>query len=321
MSAIYCDTHFGEQAQAVLRDLCAGHELRLAQAATRSNLGSTGPEAGVDAAEIILGQPSRETLDAATGLRWVHVTSAGYARYATDEMRAMFEARQICLTNSSSVYAIPCAEQALAGMMMLSRRLDLCVTEDASAGWPSAEHRRAASLVTGSKVLILGFGAIAQALADRLRPFGVDMVAVRRHPSPEDPIPTIHEEQVESQLAEADFVVNLLPGGSGTQGYLSRERISAMKPGAFLVNVGRGTTVDQDALVDAMSSGQLGGAYLDVTDPEPLPAEHPLWRAPRTVISPHVAGGHRAEMTWLVRHFGENLRRFSAEDPLLDRIY
>ena len=114
-------------------------------------------------------------------------------------------------------------------------------------------------------------------------------------------------------------MIDLLPANEETTRLFDRRRFQAMKPGAVFYNIGRGTTVDQDALLDALRSGPLRAAYLDVTDPEPLPSDHPLWTTPNCVIT-HTAGGHSDEWNRLVEHFLANLRRHDAGQPLLDRV-
>jgi phosphoglycerate dehydrogenase-like enzyme len=115
-------------------------------------------------------------------------------------------------------------------------------------------------------------------------------------------------------------VVNLLPGNAGTDRFFTAARLLACKPGATFYNIGRGTTVDQEALRAALTAGRLAGAYLDVTDPEPLPPEHPLWATPGCFITPHTAGGHRDETERLVEHFLDNLLRYLQGQPLRDRV-
>jgi phosphoglycerate dehydrogenase-like enzyme len=114
--------------------------------------------------------------------------------------------------------------------------------------------------------------------------------------------------------------LNILPGGAATKGFMSAERIGRMKVGSFFYNIGRGGTVDQDVLLEALRAGRLGGAYLDVTDPEPLPAGHGLWGAPNCFITPHTAGGHADEFLRLVGHFLGNLERFVKGEGLADRV-
>ncbi|HSI10679.1 MAG TPA: NAD(P)-dependent oxidoreductase, partial [Chthoniobacter sp.] len=148
----------------------------------------------------------------------------------------------------------------------------------------------------------------------------MQITAVRRRPAGDENVRVISEDGLAEALATADHVVNILPDNPATVGYVNAARFSAVKSGAIFYNVGRGTTVDQAALLAALQSGQLGAAYLDVTDPEPLPLEHPLWMAPNCYITPHSAGGHQTEPQRLVQHFLENLRRFEKSEALRDPV-
>jgi phosphoglycerate dehydrogenase-like enzyme len=121
-------------------------------------------------------------------------------------------------------------------------------------------------------------------------------------------------------LREADHVVDILPSGPETRLFFDAALLGQLKPGAVFYNIGRGSTVDQTALCSALETGRLRAAYIDVTDPEPLPAEHPLWRAPRCTITPHSAGGHADEDARLVAQLLRNLERFSSGSSLLDRV-
>lgn len=320
MLTLFTDARFDPDADTRLRAGATGHRLLVSERAEIDNLKVPDFDAAAREADVLFGQPSVETIASSPRAAWVHLTTAGYARYDTAEVRALVAERSIRVTNSSTVYAVPCAEQALAAMLMLARRLDACVLEQKERSWRWDEHRRQASLLTGSRVLLLGFGAIGRALLARLSPFGVEIAAMRRHPRPEDPIPTVAPDAVGPYLERADHVVNLLPEGPATDRIVDATFLARMRPGAFFYNLGRGRTVDATALLGALASGHLGGAYLDVTDPEPLPPEDPLWSAPRLVISPHIAGGHRGEHLALVELFLENLRRFTSGEPLLDRI-
>ena len=164
------------------------------------------------------------------------------------------------------------------------------------------------------------FGSIGARLTELLAPFHMQVQAVRRRPRGDEPCPTLTEAALPELLASADHVVNLLPGHAGTFHFFDARRLASIKPGAVFYNVGRGTTVDQDALLATLQRGQLKAAYLDVTDPEPLPPGHPLWTAPGCVITPHTAGGHADEPMRLCEHFLANLSRYDAGHPLLDRV-
>jgi phosphoglycerate dehydrogenase-like enzyme len=193
-------------------------------------------------------------------------------------------------------------------------------TQRTDRAWPTLERRAASHLLLGQKVVLLGFGAIGRRLAELLAPFCVQLTAVRRHPAGDEGVAVVTEDHLDAALASADHIVNILPENPGTRHFVNAARLAAAKPGAVFYNIGRGTTVEQEALLDALRSGRLGAAYLDVTDPEPLPVDHPLWSAPNCYITPHAAGGHHDEPERLVRHFVENLRRFERGEALLDRV-
>jgi phosphoglycerate dehydrogenase-like enzyme len=146
------------------------------------------------------------------------------------------------------------------------------------------------------------------------------ITAMRRKPRGDEGVATVTPENLATALATADHVVSILPENADSRGFISTERLAQMKRGAIFYNIGRGATVDQPALVESLHSGHLGAAWLDVTDPEPLPGDHPLLSAPRCHITPHTAGGHENEAETLVRHFLDNLERFARGAPVRDRV-
>jgi phosphoglycerate dehydrogenase-like enzyme len=303
MATIWCALDLPDEALAELRGGTAGYEL------TRE------PSA---AFTIALGQPDPAKLLTATGLRLVQITTAGYTRYDTEEFRREIG---VPVCNSSSVFDEPCAQHLLAMMLALARQLPQTILEQAGdKGWPADRIRSDSRLLRDQKVLLVGYGAIARRVAELLAPFGLDLVAVRRSVRGDETVPTYPIEKLDELLTEADHVANILPANASTDRIFDGGRFAAMKPGAIFYNIGRGTTVVQDALVQALTAGRLAAAYLDVTDPEPLPSEHPLWTVPNCWITPHTAGGHGGEWTRLVRHFLGNLRRFEAGEPLVDRV-
>ncbi|NBP24233.1 MAG: D-2-hydroxyacid dehydrogenase [Proteobacteria bacterium] len=248
------------------------------------------------AVDIAYGQPSPEDLMAYDRIRWVALSTAGYTRYDRDDFRRAMSERGTRVTNASSVFADPCAQHVLAGMLALARNLPSQLrNQDGSREWRYLEDRFTASVLTGQTVVMLGYGAIGRRLARLLAPFGMN-------------------------LAEADHVINLLPDSLVTRGFVNEACLGCFKPGARFYNIGRGTTVDQEALIRALDSGRLAGAYLDVMDPEPLPPEHPLWKAPRCFITCHVGGGTGDQDDKLVRHFLHNLDQWESGGVLDDRI-
>jgi phosphoglycerate dehydrogenase-like enzyme len=273
-------------------------------------------------ADVVFGQPDPEIATRDSKVRWIHTNSAGYTRYDTEVFRRAALQKGIIVTTSSSVYAEPCAEHVLAMMLGLARRLPESVrTQLGDRAWPMKERRSRSTLLRGQEVLLLGFGAIGRRVAELLAPFGANVTALRRRADgTEGSVQIVGPHDLEAALARADHVVDVLPDNEETRSFVNRELFSKCKRGALFYNIGRGTTVDQAALIEALVTGQVGGAYLDVTAPEPLPPEHPLWSAPRCWITPHTAGGHTDEEERLTRHFLANLEAFVDGKPLRDRV-
>jgi phosphoglycerate dehydrogenase-like enzyme len=173
----------------------------------------------------------------------------------------------------------------------------------------------------GDNVVILGYGAIARRLVALLAPFRLNIVALRRKPTGDEKVPTYRIEEVSSHLSDCDHLFNILPASESTHKFVDSTILGQLKAGAAFYNVGRGTTVDQTALVEALRCGQISVAMLDVTDPEPLPHDHPLWKAPNCTITPHIAGGMQGEDLALVNHFLANLTRLESGQELLDTVF
>ncbi len=318
---IWTNGVFTPPATRLLHEGLRDHRLVVAQTATTSVLIPGQRDEGLFSADIAFGQPDVKDCLAHAGLRWVEVTSAGYTRYDTPDFLEAFRSRGSAFSNMSGVFADPCAQHALAMMLALNRQLlPSHVDQLTDQSWHYTERRYASAILTGQTVLLLGFGAIGRRLADLLAPFGVKVYAVRRQTRSERGVTIIPEEQLTAILPEADHVVNVLPENASTINYVNARRLASFKPGAKFYNVGRGTTVDQTALLDALQSGRLGGAYLDVMDPEPLPPSHPLWTAPRCHITPHIAGGRLDQDEAIVRHFLANLAAFQRGEPMTDRV-
>lgn len=272
-------------------------------------------------ADIAFGQPDPARILASTRLRWAHISSAGITRYDTPEFRTAAKARDLRLTNSSSVFAEPCAEHVFSFMLAQARQLPVALISRASyssGDW--GKIRAQSSCLKGQTVAILGFGAIAARLVELLAPFQMKISAMRRQPKGNEAVPTFPPDQLPSILAAADHVIDILPENADSRHFIDAHRLACMKPGAIFYNIGRGATVDQDALFASLKSRHLAAAWLDVTDPEPLPDGHPLLDAPNCHITPHTAGGHGHEAASLVRHFLDNFRLFVSNAPLRDRV-
>ncbi|WP_233562624.1 D-2-hydroxyacid dehydrogenase [Sorangium cellulosum] len=318
---VACTMTFPAEAERLLAEGVAPHELAMPAARSAENLAVVGRDPVVLGADVVFGQPHPDDVCAAPRLRWVHLSTAGYTRYDVAAVRAALAARGAVLTTSSGVYADPCAEHALAFLLAASRRLPECLENQLGPrGWPDAKVRSRSALLRGRRVLLLGFGAIGRRLAALLAPFEVELCILRARPRGDEPGRVVGPEALDDAFAWADHVVSSLPAAEGTRGLVSRALLARMRPDAWFFNVGRGATVDQAALLEALEARRLAGAYLDVTDPEPLPPDHPLWRAPGCYVTPHAAGGRREEPLAQVEHFLANLRRFERGEPLEDRV-
>lgn len=322
--SIWCNLRLPDAAAALLAEGVARHTLVHATDKPPGNspLGRPEPRLAAGDLDVLFGQPEAEQAAALPRVRWVHLSSAGYTPFDRPQIREAFAARGAALTSSSAVFDEPCAQHALAFLLAHARALPMAMGHQlGDHAWPTAATRAASSLLgPDQQILLVGFGAIATRLGELLTPFGARVLGVRRQPRGNEPVPTIALADLDRHLPEADIVVNLLPANADSKGYFDARRFDLMKPGAVFVNIGRGTTVAQDALAGALTSGRLGAAYLDVTDPEPLPPAHPLWSAPRCTITPHSAGGHRDEHERLVRHFLANLRRYEGGEALVNRV-
>jgi phosphoglycerate dehydrogenase-like enzyme len=254
-------------------------------------------------------------------LRWIHSPMAGVTQLLFPRL---VESNAI-LTNGRTVHSIPVAEQTLALMFALARRLPACFRFQAASYWGQDESWRPGRVpfeLHGKTLGLVGLGAIGREMVARVRPMGMRVIAVKRDPSRGGEIAdrVYSPAQLREMLPQVDFLVVCAPDLPETRRLIGRRELEAMKPTAFLVNVARGSLVDTEALLDALQAGVIAGAGLDVTDPEPLPSDHPLWKLPNVVITPHLGGA--SDRFWereadLLR---ENLRRYLARQPLLNVV-
>jgi phosphoglycerate dehydrogenase-like enzyme len=224
----------------------------------------------------------------------------------------------VVLCSAAGVHDASVSEWVVAAILSMRRRLPEFGDLQRRAEWkrdlaePDDFSNHPIDDLEDRTVLVLGYGSIGKALASRLAPFGARVVGVAQHARPDAVTP----ESLPRLLPDADVVVDLLPLTPDTRKFVGVEFFSRMKPGALFVNAGRGGTVDTDALLDALRSGRIRAA-LDVTDPEPLPAEHPLWKEPNVLITPHIAGTVARWERRAYQFAGEQIRRYAAGQPLL----
>ena len=321
---IWCNAETNAESRALLEAATAGHRLIVAEKSA-ANTWDQGPDdPALESADIAFGQPNRDTCHQSTKLRWLAINSGGYTTYDQPAFREDLRDRSTVFTNMSSIFADPCAQHLLGMMLAFNRRLveSWADQQKPSPSWAYNERRLRSLLLNGQTVLILSYGAIARRLVELLQPFGMKIYALRRRAYSEAGVHVIAEERLSAVLPQVEHLINILPQNDSTDHYVNARRLALLKPGARFYNVGRGTTVDQNALMDALRSGHVGEAYLDVTEPEPLPPEHPLWRTPNCHITPHTAGGRSDQTLAVMKHFVANLERFVAGDRtgMSDRV-
>lgn len=271
----------------------------------------------VDAQVVIGGRIDDDLLAAAKQLVWQHMPSAGVESVVSP---VLIE-RGIILTNGRGVSAPNMGEHMVGMMLALGRAIPFLVRQQAAKQWTPMGNRPPMFELTGQTVVLLGTGAIGKEIAKRLRPFGCFIIGARRRVEPLDGFDRIVSfAELGDVLPDADHVASSLPMTPFTNKLLSADLIARMKPGAFFYNVGRGGTVDQEALIVALQDGRLGGAGLDVTEPEPLPEDSPLWTMENVLLTSHSSGGSPRTGERSAEVLRENLRRYIAGEELLNIV-
>jgi phosphoglycerate dehydrogenase-like enzyme len=249
--------------------------------------------------------PAAELIERMPALEAVQSLSAG-----VDDLLPLIPAG-VTLCNGRGLHDASVAEHAIGLILAVRHELPHWTRLQEARRW---EPHHTGSLA-GSRVLLLGYGSIAEAVEARLRPFEVEITKVARRPRP-----GVHGiDELPGLLAGTDIVISSLPRTEATAGLLGETLLAALPDGALVVNVGRGGTIDTGALLRETVSGRLFAA-LDVVDPEPLPADHPLWEVPNVVLTPHVAGGSATFYPRAERLIADQLRRFAEGRPLLNIV-
>ena len=271
------------------------------------------------AAEVIVGFPPVPRLSSAKNLRWLQIPWSGADGYAD---HPDFPAHVI-LTNATGAFGRPIAEYAFGAVFTLMRRFHQYRDCQKEAKW----QRQGDELSpTGKHVLILGAGDIGTNAAQLFKMMDCRITGVRRvvRNVPQEFDAMITLEQVDEYLPEADIVICCMPHTPLTQGFFTKARFEKMKSTAIFVNVGRGTLVDHEALAEVLNEGKIYGAALDVTNPEPLPENHPLWKCRNVLITPHVSGqtfaGLKDKEDFFFRMCRENLEAYRDGKPLQNRV-
>jgi phosphoglycerate dehydrogenase-like enzyme len=271
----------------------------------------------VAAAEIIFGNLPLNRYSLAKNLRFVQLQSAGVGNLA--ELCA--PGRGIRLCNATGSYGLTITEHMFGMLLGLVRKLFRYRDQQREGSWKDCGYVQS---VYGSKVLVIGMGDIGSEFAKRCKAFGADVTGIRRSeaPCPEYCDRVGVQKDADQYLPDADIVFLCMPETPQTVKFMNRDRIFSMKKGAILLNAGRGTAVDTDALVEALQCGHLSGAGVDVTDPEPLPPEHPLWQCENAIVTPHVAGWFYLRRTHdnVVGIAARNIRAYLDGKPLESEV-
>jgi glyoxylate/hydroxypyruvate reductase A len=256
-------------------------------------------------------QPDR-LLDNCPKLRWVQATSAGIGGFVR---RHGLDRGDVVFTTAAGTHAVPLTEFALTGALYLIKGVPELLDRQRGHHW----QRHTSQPLAGRHVTVVGLGQIGRHVATTFAALGTHVVGVARpggsRPEPAD-VTVIDTDALDTVLPDTDVLILAAPLTARTRHLIDRRRLDLLPDGAVLVNIARGEVIDQDALVDVLRAGRLGGAALDVTDPEPLPADSPLWDRPDVLISPHSASTLAGENAVLVDLFVDNLARWRDGRPL-----
>lgn len=240
-------------------------------------------ESDVRKADVIFGNVNPKFIEGCDKLRWIQLCSSGSDPYIPVLPKG------VLLTNATTAYGPAIGEYMLAALMTIQKDLLHYHGNQAEGIWRKVGNMRS---FENSTCLVLGLGDIGGNFAKRAKALGARIIGVRRADTRKpDYVDELYlSSEIKSLLPRADYVAMSLPNTPDTTRLINKETLALMKPSAVLINVGRGTAIDQEALIDALNNDRLRGAVLDVTDPEPLPSDHPLWRAKNILITPHISG-------------------------------
>jgi phosphoglycerate dehydrogenase-like enzyme len=274
-----------------------------------ADLGRSLPEAEI----LICAGLSAHDAATAAKLRWIQLTSAG-VDLVLDALPSLGD---VTVTNARGVHAELMSDHALAAMVMLQWDFPRILQDQAARRW-RREPKRA---LAGQTLAVVGAGAIGGEIGRRASQFGMRVLGVRRSG---EPLPGFDAMAMPSQLdevlAQAEFVCVTSPATSETRALFGARRFANMRPGAFFINISRGSVVDETALIDALRLGRLGGAALDVFEKEPPDADNPLWSMPNVIMTPHLSGMLDTYEERVVEIFVDNYRRYASGDLLRNRV-
>ncbi|MCI0695579.1 D-2-hydroxyacid dehydrogenase [candidate division KSB1 bacterium] len=269
----------------------------------------------VEAEVIAAYRFSAEQFSRCRKLRWLHFGAAGIEKSLSPELVQS----DVVVTNARGIHGDRMAEYVLGAILFLANRFDLAARGQFEKKWRQKEMVKNRFALAGKTVGILGMGAIGTEIAKWCAAVGLQVIGLRRQPNlpkPEYVTDIFSPAQIDEFLGRADFVVLVLPLTAETRGLLSAERLCAMKPGAYFINIGRGDLVDEQTLLEMLQERKIAGAVLDVFQTEPLPENHPFWQLENVFVTPHISGNFAEYVDRVGGQFAENLARYVRGEPL-----
>jgi phosphoglycerate dehydrogenase-like enzyme len=267
------------------------------------------PEANV----ILSKRWPAEAMKRMSKLRWVQAGTAGVDHL----LRFDLSRRGVVITNSSGAHGDPISELILSQMLAFATGLNMAIRGQIERRHVQKEINRTKFELVGQTLCVVGLGDIGGTLARKASALGMRVIGVRRSTRPAEGVSHIYTpSQLHTALTQSDHVALCLPLTNHTRHFIGAEELRAMRPTAYIYNVGRGASIDEAALIDALQSGQIAGAGLDVTDPEPVPLDSPLWEMPNVILSQHTSGMSPHNANRVTELFAANLTRYLAGEPL-----
>ena len=262
--------------------------------------------------EIVLGSLDHNLFPQAHSLRWLQTTGAGMEWAQHPEIMS----HPVILTNAH-IHAVQISEHLFGMLLMLTRRLHSAYGQQLERVWQRDTLLSELQVIAGKTLCVVGLGSIGRRCAMLGKAHEMRVIGVRNHPQATPYVERVYgPDKIREALSQAHVVMVVLPSTPHTGNLIGHQEFAAMPKGILFLNAGRGQTVDTDALLEALGNGTVKGAGLDVTDPEPLPPNHPLWEMPDVIITPHTSGWFSHNRESATRIFLDNLRRYVKDEPL-----
>jgi len=266
-----------------------------------------------DAEIMIAWQFPLEILGKASRLRWIQLTSAGVDQL----LEARDRLKDVIVTNTRGIHIDAMADYALGAMVMLQRNFARFFLHQQHRKW----SRRITEPLAGKTLGIVGVGAVGREIARRAQIFGMSVIGVKRNPAPTEMVSRLFgPDRLDEMLSLSDFVVLSVPATPETYRMIGESELRTMKETCYLINISRGSVVDESALIQALQQKWIAGAVLDVFEKEPLPRESPLWALENVIITPHIAGDFEGYVERVIRIFSENFAQWKSDNPLINEV-